>query len=223
MKRLPRHAPLPLLALLAAVGLSACGGGGASPGSSPAGSAQAAAPKTSATTPSATTAPGRAPRPSRPSNPSGAGAGGAASFHIRGGDNSIPNYGEEAATVQRNRAAAALGAYLRARARAQWGRACGYLSAATRRSLEQFAAASKQRQGCAAAIAALSGGGPTSARANPLRGGLVSLRVKGTRAFALFYGPHNQRYDMPMAREGGAWKVTQLAPFAYPPSSAPPG
>jgi hypothetical protein len=51
--------------------------------------------------------------------------------------------------------------------------------------------------------------------------GLAALRVKGDKAFALFYGPHAQQYMMPMVREGGAWKVTQLAPMAYPPAGSP--
>ena len=49
-----------------------------------------------------------------------------------------------------------------------------------------------------------------------LRGPILTLRIKGQSGFALFYGLHRQKYVMPMAREGGAWKVTQLAPIAYP-------
>ena len=50
---------------------------------------------------------------------------------------------------------------------------------------------------------------PAKDRANPLIGGLASLRVKGDKAFALFYGPHRQQYMVPMVREAGSWKANQ--------------
>jgi hypothetical protein len=63
-----------------------------------------------------------------------------------------------------------------------------------------------------------------AARANPLSGGLAAFRVKSPHAFALFYGPHNQQYMMPMASESGEWKVNQLDPIPWPigaPAHAP--
>jgi hypothetical protein len=44
----------------------------------------------------------------------------------------------------------------------------------------------------------------------------VALRVKGKSAFVLFDGPKASKYVMPMLSEAGAWKVSQLAPLAYP-------
>jgi len=54
--------------------------------------------------------------------------------------------------------------------------------------------------------------------------GVAALRVKGKGAFALFHGPNASKYVMPMVNEGGAWKMSQLAPVAYPlgaPGAAP--
>jgi hypothetical protein len=56
--------------------------------------------------------------------------------------------------------------------------------------------------------------------ADPLTAGLLSLRVHGAHAFALFYGPGHQQYIVPMNREAGAWRPTQLTPIAYPPGAA---
>lgn len=74
----------------------------------------------------------------------------------------------------------------------------------------------EKSEGCAAAYAKLASRVPASARANPLTGSLAALRVKDTKAFALFYGPKHQQYMMPMVSEGGAWKVNQLEPIPWP-------
>ncbi len=153
-------------------------------------------------------------RPSGSGNPSKEGS---APFRVRTGDNSIPNYGTEVPASERGDATAALSGYLAARARGDWSTACSYLGGATRRQLQVLAGGSKgKHKGCVGTYAMLSARVPAAERANPLTGGLASLRVKGEKAFALFYGPHSQKYVMPMAIEGGAWKVTQLAPIAYP-------
>lgn len=147
-------------------------------------------------------------------------AGRAAPFLVPTGDNSIPTYGSEASGSQRASAEAALSHYLSARAAGDWSAACAQMAAQVQKQLALLAGAS-QGKGCAAAYATLSKRIPASARANPLAAGLSALRVKSPHAFALFYGPHEQRYMMPMEEEGGAWKVTQLEPVAWPLGSAP--
>ena len=185
-----------LLAALVSLGLAACG---SSSSSSPAASDTAATRS--------------APPPAQAKK-----AGRAAPFVESRGDNSIPTYGAEAVTSQRSQAETALRAYLSARAGGDWAAACPALAPAVRGQLEGFAGG----KGCPAAYKALSQGMAPSARANPLSGPLLSLRIKGTSAFALFYGPSQQKYVMPMAREKGDWKVTQLAPIAYPLGSETP-
>jgi hypothetical protein len=142
-----------LAAVLAAVGLAACGSGGGSSSSTPASAAAATTPATPATTATAaatattasspTAAPAKpAPKAPRSSPPSGSAAGGssggAASFRTVGGDNSIPEFGQEAPASERQRAAAALAAFLRARAGGEWAQACSYLAGSTRAQLERL-------------------------------------------------------------------------------------
>jgi hypothetical protein len=236
-------APL-LAAALAAVGLAACGGGGSSTSTSAAGVATtptAAAPATTgattpttstattpastatATTPTATTKPAETtPRPSTTStSPSGGSGGGAASFRAPSGDNSIPDYGSEAPASERERAATALAAFLRARANGEWSTACTYLSAATRTQFERLLGSVKAKaSGCARVLAELSKGSAAHAETLTLTAGVAALRIKGTSAFALFHGPKGSKYVMPMRNEGGAWKMSQLAPLPYPLGSA---
>ncbi len=233
-----------LAAALAAVGLAACGGGGsgtstsaASAVSTPAATSSATTPTTTtpvttstattptatATTPTATTKPAEtAPRPSTTStSPSSGSGGGAASFRAPSGDNSIPDYGSEASPSEREHAATALAAFLRTRANGEWAAACTYLAAATRTQFERLLGGAKAKAGgCARVLAELSKSTAAHAETLTLTAGVAALRVKGTSAFALFYGPKHSKYVMPMHNEAGAWKMSQLAPLPYPLGSA---
>lgn len=151
-------------------------------------------------------------------------AAGAAGFVAPTGDNSIPEYGSEATSSQEAEATAALRAYLVAREGGDWSAACPSMGAPVQKQLETLAKASNAKSGdCEEAFVTLSKYGSASERVNPLSGGLAAFRVKGNKAFALFYGPHNQQFMMPMVEEGGAWKVNQIGPVTYPPGAPPAG
>ena len=47
-------------------------------------------------------------------------------------------------------------------------------------------------------------------------GPIDSLRVDSERAFALYHGSDGSDYFMPMALEGGSWRVAGLAPTEFP-------
>jgi hypothetical protein len=237
-----RAVALVLVAVLAAVGLTACGSGGSNtstPAGSTASTPTATSPAATATTPTATTPtttastatatpkPAEAtPRSSTTSTSPAAGGGsggGAAGFRAHSGDNSIPDYGAEAPSSERARATAALAAFLRARAAGDWGMACTYLAAATRTQLERFLGSVKAKAktgGCARVLGELSKGSAAHTETLTLTNGVAALRIKGTSAFALFHGPKGSKYVMPMRSEGGVWKVSQLAPLPYPLGSA---
>jgi hypothetical protein len=211
-----------LLVLALAPCLGACGGGGSSGSSTTASSANSpSSPSTASTTSSTANTP---PATAKPKTSSSAAktaaerrtAGRAAPFVKPQADNSIPTFGSEAGASDRSGAEAALRAYLSARAKGDWSTACAGLATALRQQTQALAGASAKAKGCAAIYKALAAGTPAAARADPLSGPVLSLRVKGASAFALFNDPHNQQYVMPMTLEGGAWKVTQLAPIAYP-------
>jgi hypothetical protein len=198
---------IPLLSL----GLGACGESNQS--TSPTGVASVASPATTGGTVSAARRSAVAPQPtshaSRLSH-------GPAGFRMHEGDNSIPDFGREAGASDRERALAALAAFLHARASGEWSRVCSYLARPNLRMLEGLVKHSQGKLvGCGAALKALLTG-PASERAYPLTNGLAALRINGKTAFALFYGPHAQKFVMPMRNEGGAWKMTQDAPLPYP-------
>jgi hypothetical protein len=203
-----------LLALVSAAGLAACGGGGSS---SSATSSNAATSGSSTTT---------APPPAFLSHAEASAktaaerrkAGRAAAFVAPKADNSVPTFGSEANASERDQAEAALKAYLQARAREDWASACRGLAKSVREGYEKLGASSSKAKApdCAQVLAALSKGADLS---DPLTGPLLSLRVHGTNAFALFYGPGHQQYMVPMNREAGEWRPTQASPIAYPPGA----
>jgi hypothetical protein len=221
------------VAIALALFLTACGGGGGSSTFSTSATATRAEPTSAAPTETnASRARAKARReraaeiaPPPKSHPPRAlvrKAGRAAPFLVSTGDNSIPTYGSESSATQIGQATASLRAYLQARAKGDWSAACAQMASTVRKQLALLAG--EKSKECAAAYAKLASRIPASARANPLIGSLTAFRVKGIKAFALFYGPHRQKYMVPMASEGGAWKVTQLEPIPWPvgaPSKSP--
>ncbi len=242
MRRALTHLLLPLLALLAAGAITGCGGSGGGGSSSTTASAP---PTTTGRVESfaprfhKNKAPAEGGRPSGPAPLTRASAraaerhakavqaarhralarkaGRAAPFLVPAGDNSVPTYGSESSDSQRAGAEASLRSYLEARAAGDWSGACAQMAATVQKQLALLGASpSGKSSGCAAAYAKLSSRIPASARANPLSGSLVAFRVKGTKAFALFYGPKRQQYMMPMVGEGGAWRVNQIEAIRWP-------
>lgn len=142
-------------------------------------------------------------------------AGKAAPFLVPIGDNSIPTYGSQASATEQSQAQASLSAYLSARAAGEWSAACAQMAAAVQKQLALLIGESGSTQ-CPDAYAKLSARIPAQARTNVLTGPLTALRVKEGKAFALFYGPKGQQYMMPMASEGGEWRVEQLEAVKWP-------
>jgi hypothetical protein len=201
--------PAAIAALVASLlALAACGGGAAS----------------SSTTARITTDPAPAPSPPRPKLSRAAlrraraerrVAGRAAPFVRPESDNSVPTFGSEAGAAERAAAEASLRRYLSARARKDWVAACRDLAKPTREGFEKLDRTGAK--GCAPVLAALT---EEAGLGDPLAAGLLSLRVQGRHAFALFYGPGQRQYMVPMNLEDRRWRPTQAAPIAYPPGTS---
>lgn len=177
--------PVFLLALLAALTLAACGGGEEET-------------NTTFTPPSHSDS-----------------GGGAAQFERKGADNSIQELGSEASDSERAEAAAALHAYLDARAAGAWRDACSYMASGFADSLAQLASAEgREEAACPSVLALLSGDLPAAALREGAIADVGALRVEGDRGFLLFRGAHDVGYFMPMAQERDQWKVAALAPSA---------
>jgi len=213
--RRAKPAAAALVALLLAVAIAACGGGSES--------TRAA---TAATTAEQTQA-GSGGRHSVPAHPESGGVsghpvprhhhdsgGGSAQFRVKGGDNSIQEFGSEASGSELAAAAAALHGFLDARAAGEWAAACSHMSKSVIASLSRLAASGKQPNGadCAEILKKLIN--PAVKREleeEAEQADVGSLRIEGGRAFIIYRSTEGTVMAMPMVDEGGTWEVGSLA------------
>lgn len=214
------------LTCTAAVALGGCGGGGGSTASTQS-RAQSTAATTSATTAKASkqgkqgegskggSGPQQPPLEKstftpKPHHDSG---GGSKQFVVKGGDNSIQEFGEEGSESELQKAATALHGFLDARAEGDFKAACSYLGPEVAKSLQQFAASSKALKGaaCPQLLAALSKGVPVSTLAEAAQANVGSLRFEGGQAFLIYRGAGKEVYAISMLEQGGEWKVAGLS------------
>jgi hypothetical protein len=202
-----------LVSLVLTASLTSCGGGGSSPstGSGSTATREPATAEAGISPPQAHHLSKAAMRKTRLERHA---AGRAAPFVRPESDNSLPTFGTEAGASEQAAVEASLKPYLRARAAEDWAVVCRGLAVATREGYEKLG--HQAGRGCAPILAALS---KEADLGDPLNGGLLSLRVHGQNAFALFIGPGHQQYFVPLYREGGAWRPTQPGPIEYPPGA----
>lgn len=140
--------------------------------------------------------------------------GGAAQYRVKGGDNSIQEFGTEAEGSEFEKAAAALHDFLDARAQGNWAAACTYLSKSTVESFEQLAARSKQGNGksCADILGQLINPAARQLmKEEAAKADVGSLRTEGERAFLIYTGAEKTVIAIPMTKEGDVWKVASIA------------
>jgi len=129
----------------------------------------------------------------------------------KGGDNSIQGFGSEAGQAERIAAARVLSAYLEAYAKGDARTACALLSSGVNQFLAQgITPGGSGPKGCEPTLARLTAGIAGQAKElSEIR--LLSLRVDGDRAFAIYEDAAKRILAQAMAREGGAWKVAAVA------------
>lgn len=215
-----------LLALLAALLLAACGGGSSGSGSSgttggsEATSAEPGNGEATGSLPGSggagegdaqSTKSGGARKKPDVATPLKVSGGGSQQFVVKGGDNSIQEFGEEAGEAELREAAEAVHGFFVARAEGRWADACSHLSSSMLEQLEGLAEKS-ERASCASFLASFTTQLPPSTWREITTVDAGSLRQEGDRAFLIYYGaPEKAVYSMPLAQEGGEWKVGALS------------
>lgn len=139
--------------------------------------------------------------------------GGSGQFRVKGGDNSIQEFGEESGESELEEAAGALHAFFIARAEEDWHSACAHLSKTVVEELEQLGSRSKAgSKSCPATLAALTPALPPAVKHASTIVDAASLRREGERSFLIYRGAEETPYAIVMAHEDGGWKVGSLAP-----------
>jgi hypothetical protein len=139
--------------------------------------------------------------------------GGAAQYRVKGGDNSVQEFGQEAGASEFEAAATALHSFLDARAEGNWDAACRYMSKSTIESFEQLAAPAKSGEGsCGSILAKITNPAAKQALEEEAEEADVgSLRTEGDQAFLIYTADGKTIFAIPMAKQGDEWKVASLA------------
>ncbi len=139
--------------------------------------------------------------------------GGSEQFRVKGGDNSIQEYGEETDESELQDAAEAVHGFYIARAEEDWAKACTYLAKSMVAQLEQLAGQSPQLKdkGCAVVLKAFTRPLPASVRRETTVVDAGSLRREDERGFLIYYDAEKKPYAMALEDEDGAWKLTLLS------------
>jgi hypothetical protein len=215
-----------IAALLLALSLVACGGGGDSSSSTTSTREQPSGNRHAAGDPSSNSASRRRAADSGKGNEGQHGGGeaadfapkqhqdsggGAAQYEVKGGDNSVQEYGQEADASEFEAAATALHNFLDARAQGNWEAACQYLSKDTVKSLAGLAGQLKSGAGCAGALEKIIN--PAAKKLmmeEAAKADIGSMRFEGDQGFLIYTAGNDTIFTMPMANEGGVWKVSAL-------------
>jgi hypothetical protein len=139
--------------------------------------------------------------------------GGAEQFKVKGGDNSVQEFGEEADASEFEAAATVLHNFLDARAEGNWAAVCQYFSKSTVESFERLASRTEQGgdTSCGAVLAGITNPNAQAAlKSEAEKADVGSLRTEGDQAF-LIYTTDSTILAIPMADEAGTWKVAGLA------------
>jgi hypothetical protein len=136
-------------------------------------------------------------------------------FRTPGGDNSIQSFGDEGGGSDRSEATAIVTALFKALESGDWTEVCNtYLSASNIEQLKVLSEKSPQvkGKGCAEVLGGLASSGARANSPDAPDGDVVSLRIEGEVAFAIYRGRDGKGYAVPLKLEGGKYKLTALAP-----------
>jgi hypothetical protein len=158
-----------------------------------------------------------APEPEPVATPLEVSGGGSEQFIVKGGDNSIQEFGEESDDSELEEAAEAVHDFYVARAEGRWEDACAHLSESLLERLEQLAKSSTalEDKSCPPFLEAFTSELTAAEWRTITTVDAGSLRQEGEQGFLVYYGaPEKTAYAMPLAREDDEWKVTALSASA---------
>jgi hypothetical protein len=132
-------------------------------------------------------------------------------FHDPEGPNGkepIATFGKESGDTEREEASAVLEKNLAAREKGNFATQCQTLG---KRGLEAFLGKGEgtKRSKCQPELKKLAEplAETKKIRTDTLAGEIAALRIKGSKAYALYHGTDGKDYAWPMEKESGAWKV----------------
>ncbi len=129
----------------------------------------------------------------------------------------IRHFGQEATAAQAKQAEAAVTAYFAARAAGEWKKACSYLVAPLRRALGQVPIPQQGKgSSCAAFLESRTARLSSADRTALAKLDVESVRVEGDRGYAFYQGSARAAtpksdHAIAIAREGAEWKLLGIS------------
>jgi hypothetical protein len=138
--------------------------------------------------------------------------GGSRKFIVKGGDNSIQEFGDEGESELQEVAEIVHDFYV-ARAEEDWQAACALLTKSSAEQLQELVSQAPELKdaGCAKALAAFTRPLPAAVDREVTTVDAGSFRREGEQGFLIYYGAGHAVYAMPLSREGDTWKVAALS------------
>jgi hypothetical protein len=136
--------------------------------------------------------------------------GGSEQFVVKGGDNSIAEFGKEADEGELEEVAEIVHSFYVDRASGNWSGACSYMAKSLQEQLRQLASKSEVK-GCAPFLEAFTTKQPDAVWKELTTIDAASLRHDDEQAFLIYRGVKGAVFAMPLLVEDGEWKVTGLA------------
>jgi len=136
-------------------------------------------------------------------------------FLIRGGDNAVQTFGEEASKAEREQASAVISAWMKARAAQDWAKDCSYFSKHYIHQLittDAMVVSGGKVKNCAQGLAFFGHKASGSYR-NNLTGPIDSLRVNEKQGYAQYHGNDGHDWVIAVERENGKWLVAIASPI----------
>jgi hypothetical protein len=140
--------------------------------------------------------------------------------HFEGGEERIEGFGTEASGETRAEVLAAFHGYLGAVAARDFSKACGYLAATVKESLQSLLRGRSKPGDCAQMLPELLASSAPALSREQEEGEVKKVRVEGDRGFVVYHAPGAELYQLTMSREGGAWKAEFLGGSVLVPSAA---
>jgi hypothetical protein len=139
--------------------------------------------------------------------------GGSEQFRVKGGDNSIQEYGEEGDESELQEVAEVVHSFYVARAEEKWDTACSYLAKSNIEQLKQLGTQSPEFRdaSCGTMLKAFTRPLPAALQREITTVDAGSFRHEGEQGFLIYYGAEQTVYAMPLKDEDGSWKVAALS------------
>lgn len=136
-------------------------------------------------------------------------------FLIRGGDNAVQTFGQEATKSERKQASQVIHAWMKARAAEDWAKDCSYFSRKYIHNLittDAVVVSHGKVKNCAQGLAFF-GQKASGSYKNNLAGPIDSLRVNEQQGYAQYHGNDGHDWVITVEREGGKWLVAIASPI----------